>query len=54
MTPDDPLILNELDTNEFYDVCRVFLPAMTREEFDRKWAAFQALKAERAKRLSTF
>ncbi len=50
--PDVPL--NELDADEFYDICRVFLPDMTREEFDRKWAAFQALKAERAKRRTVF
>ncbi len=49
----DQFALNELDADEFYDVCRVFRPEATREEFDREWAAFQEFKAERAKRLST-
>jgi hypothetical protein len=44
---DDLGRLDELDANEMFDVCRFLQPAMTREEFDERWAEFQAEKAKR-------
>ncbi len=35
-----------LTADEFYDVCRIYRPEMTREEFSLKWNKFQKLKVE--------
>lgn len=41
-TPD--VKLNEMDSDEWFDVCRSFKPGLTREDFDAMWAEFQELK----------
>ncbi len=40
--------LNEHDKDEWRDVCRAMKPEMTDEEFEIKWADFQAEKARHA------
>ncbi len=45
--------LNELNADEFYDVYRAFRPEATREDFERVWNEFQAVKAERARQRVT-
>lgn len=44
--------MSELDTNEFFDVYRVFCPDATREEFELEWARFQEAKAAHRKEKS--
>lgn len=53
MDSNDDAKLNEFDKNEWWDVCRVMNPVITREEYEVLWAGFVALKAEheRAKAL---
>ncbi len=36
--------LDQLDRDEWFDVCRVFKPQLTREEFGVAWETFQQLK----------
>lgn len=42
--------LDELDENEAWDIARLLVPGISREQFDADWAEFLALKA--AKRLN--
>lgn len=39
--------LDELDENEWWDVCRKLRPEIEREEFEREWREFQQIKAGR-------
>ncbi len=48
MTPETRL--DELDQDEAWDVARLLVPDITREQFEADWAEFLALKA--AKRLN--
>lgn len=40
--------LDEYDADEWFDLARGINPEVTREEFDRQWAAFVAEKTRRA------
>lgn len=43
-----PPRLDEFDADEWFDMARGINPKLTREEFDRQWAAFAAEKKRRA------
>lgn len=43
-----PVRLNELDRDEWREVCRILRPDWSEEEFDRAWSEFQELKRRRA------
>lgn len=40
--------LDEADHEEMWDACRALRPDITREEFERDWAEFVALKERKA------
>ncbi len=44
-------MLSDLDRDEWWDVYRVFMPNATRDDFDRDWAEFQAMKAEHQRKM---
>jgi len=39
--------LDEYDIDEWWDVCRLLVPNMTREQFNAMWAEFQTMKQRR-------
>lgn len=39
--------LDELDREEFWDIARRLNPDLSREQYDRDWEEFQALKVAR-------
>lgn len=39
--------LDELDRDEWWDVCRLVRPDITREEFENDWREFAELKQRR-------
>lgn len=44
--------LDELDKEEWWDVCRRMRPDMTREQYDADWKEFIAMKAEHQRQRS--
>jgi hypothetical protein len=44
--------LNEFDKEEWFDVCRQLKPGLSRLQYEKEWAKFQAFKAAHEKKMS--